>query len=382
MTEARKRSILATMLFVGSMLGAGIFGLPYAFAQSGWFIGFVWLVVIGGFLFILQLMNAELTIQTPGHSRLAGIAGRYLGPAGRYITTILFFGLGWGVLIAYIILGGGFLNAMFGEALGGSAYIYSLIFIGVEAFLVSLSLKRAAHFELIIGGILLVLFVVLILSGVPFINFDNLTSVYSANTFLPYGVVLFAISGLGLAPEVHAIFGEKYEYRMPKAVIHGFAIVFALYVLFTIAVVGVNGILTTENALDGYTAILGPGMGVFGALIGVITIGSIFMMMGEQMKDTFIYDFSMNKHLAWFITLIVPVTLFVLGVRDFISVISFTGAVFTALLACMVILSYESMRKKICKKVKCFTVPRWISISIAIIFIIGAVCEIILSFFL
>jgi len=377
MTEARKRSVLATMVFIGSILGAGVFGLPYAFAKSGWLIGFFDLVVIGVFVLLLQLMYAEITIQTPGRRRMTGLAGLYLGSSWRYVTTFLFFGLGWGVLTAYVILAGGFLTDLLQPLFGGDLFVYGLVFLGIEGLLLCASLKRAAHFELLVGSVLLILFVVLLLSGLPFLQSAYLGTVALEHAFSPYGVILFSIAGLGVMPEMHDVFGEKYEYRMSKSVIHGFLILLLLYTLFTFVVVGVTGPLTTEDALTGYTPLLGPGMEAFGAFVGVLTIGSIFMMMGEQMKDTFIFDFSLSKRTAWVLTLLVPVVLFVVGVRDFISVISFTGSVFVALLACIVLLIYHRMQKGVCRSTRCFTVPRWISVCIGLLFLFGALREII-----
>mgnify|MGYP001572955424 CR=1 FL=1 len=382
MTEARKRSLLATSVFVGSVLGAGVFGLPYAFARAGWMIGFLYLVVIGGVLLVLQLINAEITIQTPGRRRLAGLAGVYLGPVGRYVTTFLFFCMNWGVLIAYTILAAGFLSEIFGSMFGSSILAYGLVFVAIEALLLLLPIKRAAHFELVIGGILLTLFLVLILSGLPFLQPGNWITFTPSEWLTPYGVALFALAGIGVMPEMHDVFGEKYEYRLPKAVIHGFFILFTLYAFFTLAVVGVNGSFTTENALEAYTIVLGPGMRAFGALLGLLTIGSIFFMVAEQVKDTLTFDFAFHRRAAWFVTLAVPTLLFVLGVRDFISVISFTGSVFVALLACVMLLIYERMRRGVCRRVKCFTVPRVVSIVIGLIFITGAIREIFIRFFL
>ncbi|MDA1038341.1 MAG: hypothetical protein O2877_01475 [bacterium] len=382
MTEARKRSLQAISLFIGSILGAGVFGLPYAFSKAGFAVGFLYLVVLTGVILLLQLLSAEITIQTPGRKRLTALAGEYLGSYGRWITTLLFFGLTWGVLISYIILGGSFLTTLLQPVFGGSFFVYGLIFIIVEAALVALPLRKAARFQLLVGGTLLILFSVLILSGLPQVDIGNLFTITTEHKFLPYGVVLFSLAGLGVMPEMHDIFGKKYEYRLSKAVIHGYMILFVLYLLFALAVVGVTGAGTTEDAFIGYATTLGPFVGTLGSLVGLVTIGSIFMMMGEQMKDTFLFDFSLGKFPSWFLTLIVPVALFLFGVRDFITVISFTGAVFSALLACMILLIYERMRKTRSHKTKHFAVPRVLSIIIGIIFIVGALRQILLTFFL
>jgi amino acid permease len=48
----------AVGMMIGAIVGVGVFGLPYAFAQSGVALGLVWLIAIGGLLTCLQLMFA------------------------------------------------------------------------------------------------------------------------------------------------------------------------------------------------------------------------------------------------------------------------------------------------------------------------------------
>lgn len=381
MTEARRRSLLATSVFVGSILGAGVFGLPYAFASAGWGMGFVMLLGVGGLLLVLQMMNATIVMETPGHKRLSGLAGMYLGPLGRYVTAFLLFGVVWGGMIAYTILGAGFLQETFGRGGEASFVQYGLGFLAVQAVLVWLPIKRAAHVELVIGGVLLILFLVLSLSGLPLLELSNLVTFFPARVLDPYGVVLFAMSGVAVMPELRAVFGEKYEYRLPKAVLHGIFVLFGLYALFTFMVVGVTGGMTTENALDAYTQALGPGMQFFGTLVGLLTVSSIFFMAAEQLKDTLRYDFRLGKGSAWVVTLAVPTTLFLLGVRDFISVISFIGSVFVALLACILLLIYHRLRPRLSKTRGRFLFPKWVSWMIGGVFLLGALRTIMLTLF-
>ena len=369
--------VRATAVFVGSMLGAGIFGLPYAFAQAGWGIGALYLVGVGFVLLLLQLLIAEVTIQTPGERRLSSLAGLYLGRWAKVVTTILIFGSVWGAVLAYIILGGGFLYTLFGGWLGGDPIWYAGVFVAFEALLISFPLRKAAGMEVLIGGVLLCLFVVLILAGLPEIHIVNITSTNATHWFVPYGVVLFALSGLGVSPEMHNIFGERSEHHMPRAILVGFSLVFALYAAFTFVVVGVSGDGVTQNALLGYTMALDPLMQVVGSLVGLLTISSILFMMGEQLKDTMIADYEVPPGVAEAVTLGVPFLFFLLGLRDLVSVIGFVGAVFSALTAVMFIFVYERLRKNVCRHVKCFTVPRALTMFIGLVFVAGAIVQIV-----
>ncbi|MBI2485237.1 hypothetical protein HYW18_03770 [Candidatus Uhrbacteria bacterium] len=372
MTEARKRSLQATAVFVGSTLGAGVFGLPYAFAQSGWVAGAFFLVVLGFFLLLLQLLLAEITIQTPGQSRLVGLAGHYLGPGARAIAMLIFFGGQWGILLSYLILGGEFLRTLF-PALPPLAGPSMFFLVGL--LLVVLPLRRAASFELLIGAVLLTLFLVLMLSGLPAFDPALITAVNLEHFFVPYGIILFATSSLGVMPEMHAILGERYEYRLPRAVLYGSGIIFLLYLLFTFLMVGVTGSTTTPNVLLGFARVIGPDMAAVGSVLGLLTLWSIFMMIGEQLKDTCRRDLGFGRLSAVVLALGVPALLFLFGVREFITVISFTGTVFSALLACLILVIYRRLQRTVCRRIKCFTIPLPLLWLIGLLFFAGAVVE-------
>src|SRR3989338_4596065 len=99
-------------MMIGAIIGVGIFGLPYAFAQSGFAIGLLELFILGSFLTILQLMFGEVVVQTPGTHRLVSYIGLYLGPVWKWVA-LLAFDLGiWGAMLAYMVVGGEFLHAL------------------------------------------------------------------------------------------------------------------------------------------------------------------------------------------------------------------------------------------------------------------------------
>ncbi|MDG1950529.1 MAG: aromatic amino acid transport family protein, partial [bacterium] len=60
------RFLRSVGMMIGAIVGVGVFGLPYAFSQSGFPLGIIELIVVGGLLVIMQLMFAEVAVQTPG----------------------------------------------------------------------------------------------------------------------------------------------------------------------------------------------------------------------------------------------------------------------------------------------------------------------------
>ena len=112
-----------------------------------------------------------------------------------------------------------------------------------------------------------------------------------------------------------------------KAIIIGTLIPFVVYLLFMIAVVGVTGINTSEIATIGLGQKLGEVMVLLGNLLPIFTMSTSFFILGLALKWMFHYDYKMPNSLAWAITCFVPLALFLIGARSFISVIGITGAI-------------------------------------------------------
>ena len=380
MKQGNKRWLRAVGTMIGAIIGIGVFGLPYAFAQAGFFVGLIELALVGVLLILLQLLYAEITIQTPGHKRITGLAEKYLGSVWAKVAALAFFAAMWGAMIAYIIIAGDFLFTLLGPMIGGTPFIYSVGFFVVESIFLLWGLKMISGVETYIVAILLLLFGAIIVIGFPHVEAVNLIQINVPKLFMPYGVVLFALAGMGIIPEMHEILGEKYEKKIRSAIVSGKVIIMVLYALFALVVVGVTGVATSEEAIAGLGQALGPTVAAIGALAGIVTLVSIFVVVGLQIKDSFIFDFKIKPMLAWFITVSVPIVLFLLGVREFISVISFSGAVFGAMTAVIVLLVFEKMRRTVCTRRKCFVLPKWLSVVLGSIFIIGAVVEIVYLF--
>ncbi len=362
---------------IGGIIGIGIFGLPYAFAQVGFFAGLGLLLIMAVLLIMMQLLYAEITIQTPGHRRLTGLAEKYLGKKWKVIVAVTMFSVSWGAMMAYIIVAGEFLFTLLGPMIGGTPFIYSVVFMTIESLFLLAGLRKISGTETYVVILLLLLFGAIIFMGLPEIQFDHLLNFAPGKLSLAYGVILFSMAGMGIIPEIHDLLGEKHEHKMRSIILVSMGVIVTVSVLFSLAVVGVNGPATSEEAIIGLGQALGPVVSVVGSLLGVMTLVSIFVIVGIQIKDSLMFDFKVRPTWAWLITVSVPIILFLIGIREFIAVISFTGAVFGAINAIIVILVFEKLRRTVCTRRKCFVLPKWISILLVSVFIIGAVVEVV-----
>ena len=93
----------AVAVLMGAIIGAGVLGIPYVIAQSGFKIGLIHLIIIGIIMAILMLYLGEITLRTKKDHQLAGYAEKYLGKKGKIIMAAAFgFGI-YASLTAYLI---------------------------------------------------------------------------------------------------------------------------------------------------------------------------------------------------------------------------------------------------------------------------------------
>ena len=117
--------IKSTAILIGTTIGAGIFGVPYAIAQIGFIPGLVYLLVIGGLMILLNLMYGEIVLRTLGDHQLTCYSQIYFGKKGKTIAALVMLVGLYGALLAYLIQIGVFAYGLLGV---GSPWIWSMVF--------------------------------------------------------------------------------------------------------------------------------------------------------------------------------------------------------------------------------------------------------------
>ncbi len=376
MTRADMTFYRAVGTMIGGVVGVGVFGLPYALAQSGFALGLAELLLMAVLVTLFQLMYAEVAIQTEGRHRLPGYVQRYLGKRWGTFSLIALALLLWGAMLAFMIVGGRFWHLLFSPVFGGSEAVYSVLLAAAGSALIYRGLRFVSRIEVGIIAALLFLFTFIILAALPHLQIANLATVNWGNAFVPYGVALFAFAGLGVVPELKDVLGAKHVQSLPHVIVVSMSIVTVLYAAFSFVVVGATGAQTTQAAFDGLVPVLGPAFRVAGALLGSVTVLSIFMVIGLGLQNTFRYDFRLTRFWSWSLVCGVPVVLFVLGARQFIGVIGFVGAVFAGTVGIVIIWMYERLRASpVCRRHHCLDIPHAVSWLIAAVFLAGIALE-------
>jgi len=331
--------VCAVAVLIGTVVGAGAFGLPFVMAQSGWNLGLLYLIILTGVVTLIHLAYGEIILRTRQEHRLAGYAAKYFGQRAKIFTTLIVLVEYYGALLAYIILGGEFLRIIFGRFLGGSPDAWVLIFFILAAAAVGSGLKFVSGSELIMTLALVAVVVVLTVKGWPMIDYQHFVLINWSNWLLPYGVVLFALSGSVAVPEMRQVLKGQ-EKKLKTAIFCGSLISAIIYLGFAWAIVGVSGKQTSEDAILGLVPYLGNWVVQIGAVFGALVVFTSFIVLGLNLKNTYRNDYHLNSVWSFTLTCAVPLLAYWLGIKSFILVIGFVGAVAAGLDGITTILIY------------------------------------------
>lgn len=337
--------LCAVAVLIGTIVGAGAFGLPFVMAQAGWSLGLFYLIILTGVVILIHLVYGEIVLRTGQDHRLVGYAAKYLGPRAKIFTTLVAFVEYYGSLLAYIILGGEFLRIIFSRFLGGSPDAWVLVFFILAAAAVGSGLKFVSGSELLMTLALVGAVGLLAIKSWPLVDAQNFVGINWSNWLLPYGVILFALSGSVAVPEMRQILKGQ-EKKLKNAILLGTLISAIIYLFFAWAVVGVSGAQTSEDAILGLVPYLGRWVVQIGAIFGVLAVFTSFIVLGLNLKNTYKRDYGLGNGWSFLLTCAVPVIAYWLGIKSFILVIGFVGAVAAGLDGIITVLIYLKARQQ------------------------------------
>ena len=354
----------------GTIVGAGILGMPYVFSKSGFALGVFWLVFLGLATLYVSLCLGEITLRTKKVHQIPGYAEFYLGKWGKKIMLFaMFFGI-YSALLAYLIgEGESFSKLFFGS------FKYSILFAIGFWFVMTLFLREGIDGlkKIEFRGVLLTISIILFTFLFFFqeIKTENLVSVDYSNIFVPFGVVLFALLGFSSIPEMRIEIMGK-ERKLKKAIIVGTIIPVALYLIFTMTFLGVFGKTVSEVATISSDSFI--------PVLGIFTMMAAYFVLSFSLLNVFDYDLNTRKNSFLFVSL-VPILMYLItatfNLVSFVDILGIAGVV-TGGLTIMIILLINIRAKVLGNRKPEFSIPmNWFIFAIfAAVFAMGVVFEI------
>ncbi len=305
-------------LIVGTLVGAGVLGLPYAASKVG-------LIPAIGILFgvmLLMLFTALIVLKLSaemGGAQMSTIAQKTLGNAGGWIMFISIMIMGFGAFLAYISGIGSIFTTLFGinEVFG------AILFWILASSIIYKGLAASGKTELILSIVLLVVFIGVASMLIPHAKLENALYVDLSGILSIIGVVIFAFGAHTIIPDVYRGIGSYKKTK--KVIILAFLIPTAIYAIFMVIFLMTFGKNTPEIATQGLEAIYNEWGKIVGNALPLIAITTSYIGLGLAQQSNSKEFLKMKKTTAWALTVVPPMVIYLLGVRNFADVLSFSG---------------------------------------------------------
>ena len=367
----------AVSIFVGTVIGAGIFGVPYIINKSGVATGFFYFLALGGIVLLIHLFFGEIVLRTKEPCRLPGLAQKYLGGWGKGLVMVsVVIGL-VGALLAYLILSGEFLKILLSQYINLSSFQFSVFFWIIISYFIFRGIKVIASIELITNIIFFITSAVILFFCIPQFSWSNLSLFNLPNAFLPFGVVLFSLIGWSAITEtIDFLKTPKEKQKLKKAMILSTIVVVPFYLIFTLAVLGVVGDNISQDVLSSLAPFLGSKIILLAVLAALVTLADSILVLGLYLKNTFIYDLKLPNHLATAVACGLPLLLFFAGFRNFIGTLGFVGTVVGVIEGAAIVLIFQKAKYLGNREPEYnIKVPSFVTYLLIVVLVLGAISQ-------
>lgn len=359
MSASSRALARGSLTMLGTIIGAGVFAIPYAMKTMGVFAGSIVYAVIAFVVLATHLLYADIILQDSSlrRMRLPGQARDILGAWPGHLALLAYPLQSIGACLAYLILGGEFL-AQLASALGlpDTLFTWQLLFWFGGAVVVFFGLRFVARVEAFMTWALIGLLILSVFLFLPRAEFSLFRESHWQNAVAPLGALIFALSAFNVVPEVVDICNRNRR-RTLLAIAVGSCGAAILSWLF-----GVFGYVAFGDSLSRSPSMLARAFpaSFFWLLptLGFFAVATSFITITQDLKAMIHFELRVSKFLAWLVALGAPFLLLVITRRNFLTTVDFVGSIFGAING-MLIASMAFRR---------FTRARGIAIICAVVF--------------
>jgi len=200
------RILSGTFLIAGTMVGAGMLGIPLVTGVAGFVPGIVITLFVWLFMYATGLLFLEVTLWMPDGSNVLSISGRFFGKSGRYFSGGMFVFLYYCLMVAYFAAGAPLLADAFRViGLSFSGWEGFLVFGIIFGAIVAIGPKSIDRVNIIMSVAMIGSWLVLIGSGGSEVKMEQLT-------YTNWSAMLFAMPVLFSAFGFHNVIPSLCSY--------------------------------------------------------------------------------------------------------------------------------------------------------------------------
>jgi len=327
MNFSHKNAFLGIILLAGTIIGAGIFSLPFIFSKIGLLPGLFYLLFFTVFYGIIHLMYARILEKQEANHQFFYLAHKYFSRFFANLASLAVIGDLIFTLLVYLVLA----PAFFQYVWPAPWLILMLVFWLASSIFIFVRSKAMAWADLIsilcMFGIIALVFwagrgQVLESSWFQKMDFTLL--------FLPFGPLLFSLAG---RPAIHKIMELRSQvasrFPLKSVIFWGTAIPSLVYMFFIVSVLRLqpapsDDVFSSLSFLPSWV-LLALG------LMGILSLWDSYFMIGANLKDLLLFDLKYPRWLAYALVLFLPLGLYFVGLRNFMMAIGLAGGLFLAL---------------------------------------------------
>jgi tryptophan-specific transport protein len=328
--------LLAIMILTGTILGAGIFSLPYILGSVGLLIGAGYLIFFGLVYFLVHRFYGEVLMTAPpGHNFLYFLR-ESMGEIFWKISSFIIVAEFLLILTVYLILAPVFGQLIF--AGGAAAVLIAFWMLGSLFIFFRLTVIGWTEF---FGVAAVIAFVTLIFGfGSSSAAVSVLPSGWSATLFfLPFGPLLFSLAGRSAMAQVVEKERDSEKRGRPfsitRVALWGTFLAAAVYFIFAIGVLRIAP-HPTPDTLSGLPG-LPPAILVILGVVGLVAIWKSYIVIGLNAKEMLELDLRTSRFWGALAVIGLPLAFYLVGFNNFLAVIGLLGSLFLAFDSALVV---------------------------------------------
>lgn len=350
-----RQFIHALATFLGTIIGVGIFALPYNYIKAPG-LSIVILILSAAILGSIYIAYLDLIFEKGiGFHQLPGIVKKLFGQRWQNLVTILLSLSRSGILFLYMLIGGDFGHLVIKNLFG--IEVSRIVISMAIFFLASLAIRRKIKFlaRIQFWLSLFIILTIAVVSGIGLarIGLSDLSFIGELSSGdlgiseklgiigVIYGTSIGALSGIAAVPSMKGLIENENKLRLVTSLAGLIAtLVYTGFALFVIT----NSSSVTPDALSG----LGSNWWVsLMAAVGLVCVVTSYLSLGNSLFEIFNIDYKASENIAWLMTFIPPTLLLLSGFDNFAEFAALIGGAIGGIESIIILVCYWVEEKRI-----------------------------------
>lgn len=337
-----KNSLLPSSILIASVMGAGMFSLPFVFHTVGLLATIIYLILFGMLAVAIHLIYADVVMRAhEKHLHFPGYIKLYLGDRiGMFATFVVLITLLF-TLTAFLILSTSFLHILI-----PTLQPLSLLFLfwALGTLFAFITIEGTGLFDAVTTTLTLAAIAAIFIYWGTSIAFDRslLPTFNASQSLLPFGPALFSFLGFSAIPALIA-YARKQSIPMhntQKAIILGSLIPAFFYLLFVVAIWGLSPFVSIDS-VSGLIANIPASIMIIFGILGFVSLWDSYASVGRDASKLIHSELNLPTVITFFVVALAPLALFFLGFQNFITIIDVIGGILFSIWGILIILAWK-----------------------------------------